>query len=117
MISGLTLNDPPTDWTDDNNVFVDYNNAADPTAAFPTDSYPNTNVDGWEDGGAGDILEAYHMYVAWQNPNSSGAVTYDGIEVKAYATITPNSASASDADLVANPPTMTMKLMDNSTTG
>ena len=57
------------------------------------------------------------MYVAWQNPDSSGAVTYDGIEVKAYATITPNSSYASDAELLANPPTMTMKLMDNSTTG
>ena len=115
-IDGLTLYDTAATWTDDNNVFVDYNNADD-TSVFPTSTYPNSNVDGWADDGTGAILEAYHMYVAWQNPDSSGAVTYDGIEVKAYATITPNAAYASDADLIANAPSMTMQLMDNSTTG
>ena len=33
--------------------------------------------------------EIYHFYLAWQNPDATGAVTYDGMEVKAYANVTP----------------------------
>lgn len=56
------------------------------------------------------------MYIAWANPDSSAAVTIDGIEVKAYAEVTPNSSwslSTTEADLIANPPTIEVKLLDN----
>lgn len=63
--------------------------------------------------------ELYHMYLAWQNPDSLGAVTYDGIEVKLFATYTPTTATASDflvtATLEAAPPSMKFALQDNVT--
>jgi len=67
-----------------NNKFIGYigtdttNTALDtrPTAIYPTDDV------------AGQT-EIYHFYLAWQNPDATGAVTYDGMEVKAYAHVTP----------------------------
>ena len=65
----------------------------------------------------GDTTEAYHFYVAWQNPDSSGSVTYDGVEAKSYLTVTTVSDYSSETHLKDNPPTIEVKWMDNSTAG
>lgn len=68
-----------------NNKFIGYigtgttNTALD---ALPLDVYP-------DDADATTQTEIYHFYLAWQNPDATGAVTYDGMEVKAYANVTP----------------------------
>jgi len=48
------------------------------------------------------------------NPDDDGPlVVYDGIEAKAYAKITPGSDWSSLAGLEASPPSIEIKLLDN----
>ena len=64
--------------------------------------------------------EQYHHYLAWANPDTSGSVTFDGIEVKSYLYIQPRTVATNNwtslAELVANPPYLRAHILDNATT-
>ena len=67
-----------TAYTDNNNAFIGYIGADTTNTALdtaPTNPYPANDIQ----------TELYHFYLAWQNPDATGAVTYDGMEIKAYA--------------------------------
>ena len=68
-----------------NNKFIGYIGTGTTNtdlAVLPTNIFP-------ADADATGQTEVYHFYLAWQNPDATGAVTYDGMEVKAYAHVTP----------------------------
>ena len=63
---------------DNNNAFIGYIGTGTTNTDLvtaPSAKYPADN----------DQSEVYHFYLAWQNPDATGAVTYDGMEIKAYA--------------------------------
>lgn len=55
----------------------------------------------------------YHFYLAWKNPDSTATVTYDGIEVKAYALVKIPPAWTDDATLNANAPVIDVYVQPN----
>ena len=55
----------------------------------------------------------YHFYLAWKNPDSTATVTYDGIEVKAYALVNIGPAWTTDAALNASPPVVDIFVQPN----
>ena len=57
----------------------------------------------------------YHFYLAWKNPDSTATVTYDGIEVKAFALCNIGPAWVDDATLAANPPVVRVYVLPNDT--
>ena len=66
------------EYTTNNNAFIGYIGTGTTNtdlAVVPANKYPAD----------GDQSEVYHFYLAWQNPDATGAVTYDGMEVKAFA--------------------------------
>lgn len=65
----------------------------------------------------GDITDAYHMYLVWQNPDSQNAsVTFDGIECKLFGQVTP-PADTTWVDDDTGLPTLEIKFQDNATAG
>lgn len=74
-VSGTALE---TAIVDNNNAFIGYIGTGTTNtdlAVAPANKYPADN----------DQSEVYHFYLAWQNPDATGAVTYDGMEIKAFA--------------------------------
>ena len=55
----------------------------------------------------------YHFYLAWKNPDSTATVTYDGIEVKAFALVDIGPAWTTDAALTADPPVVDVFVLPN----
>lgn len=81
--------DTAATWTGLGDYFSDYlNGATEPAKPDPLTS----NASG--DGTISDTR--YHFYLAWQNPDAQGAVTYDGIEAKIAYTLTPDAAWSGD---------------------
>ena len=88
-------------WSND--AFINYDDNATPPGVT-TPVYP------------ADESELYHFYLAWKNPDTAATVTYDGIEVKAYAKVTlPDTnlwTQTLDA-LGAAPPLISVYLLPN----
>ena len=104
-------NETDLQFTKDNNVFIGYIGSTTTNtdlAVAPTASFPSTATE------AERQTEIYHFYLAWQNPDATGAVTYDGMEIKAYAEVTPPvfTVAANVADGTTTP-TLTVKLQNN----
>ena len=55
----------------------------------------------------------YHFYLAWKNPDSTATVTYDGIEVKAFATVNFGPAWTTASALESNPPVVDVFVLPN----
>lgn len=97
---------------------TDYKSSA-PTTTYPSEADIKTGK------GLSTTSLNYSVYVAWQNPDVTGAVTYDGFEAKIFYTLTPplpavdttGGAWENEAAMKANPPTLKFEFQDNQTSG